>query len=86
METFPSTLKEAFAQDPQLWLRLLVTAFCFYVLYEVYVYVARRDRRGSLLIMPAIDKLTEALLTGVGALVGVHVVTSDDNRRHNDRR
>lgn len=81
MSGFAATIQNAFASDPLLILRLLVTAFCFYVLYEVYVYVSGRGRQ-YLGVVTLIERGVEMLLSGVGrALVVARAVPADEDDR-----
>jgi hypothetical protein len=91
---FAATIQNAFAYDPLLILRLIVTAFCFYVLYEVYVYVTGRGKQ-YLGVVNLIERVVELFLSGIGkALVVARALPSDEDeqplretvRRNRNRR
>jgi hypothetical protein len=77
---FAATIQNAFASDPVLILRLIVTAFCFYVLYEVYVYVSGRGRQ-YLGVVNLIERGVELLLSGIGKVLVPGIALHDDDDR-----
>jgi hypothetical protein len=78
---FAVTIQNVFAYDPLLILRLIVTAFCFYVLYEVYVYLTGRGKQ-YLGVVNLIERVVELFLSGIGkALFATRGLPSDDDER-----